>query len=155
MHRELGKPLPVAGVGIARRGKLGLSRRDPGAQRGNRRDLAGERLRLGLQRGKRRREQDAAAHLVDRGSGESLRWLGWMPRQLLQSTEQLRLLDLALVEPALARGSVMAEQGEFTVQGGNFRLALLHFTGDRNAILTRGVKVGDELLRRRIGRPCP
>src|SRR6202043_1430638 len=97
--------------------QLGLSRPDPGAQRRDCGDLTSERLCLGMQCRQRRREQDTAAHLVDRGSGEGLRLLGWMPRQLLQSTEQLRLLDLALVEAALARGNVMAEQGGFTVQG--------------------------------------
>src|SRR5260370_19475790 len=77
-----------------------------------------------------------------------------MARQPLESAEQLRLLDLALVEAALPGGGVMAEQSELAVERGDPRLALLHVASGRDAVLTRRVKLGGEFLGRRIGRPC-
>ena len=58
-----------------------------------------------------------------------------MQSQSLQRAEELRLLGLALVETAAARGEIAIEQIELAIEGGCGRLMLLGFTGGLDAVL--------------------
>jgi len=76
-----------------------------------------------------------------------------MPRQPFERPEQLRLLDLALVETAAARGEITVQHLDVARERADRRLALLRFTSRGDALLPHLLKLGDELLRR-IRCPC-
>ena len=154
LRDQLRQVRAVLGQHGPRERKVALLRVDLAAQRRDPLDFSRQCVRLGAQCRHDGLQQQLAADAIDRCLGNGSEPLRRMARETLDLTEQLRLLDAALVEAALPPGGVAAEQLDVVFQRSDRSLELLRGACRGDAFAAQGVEIARGVWRRAGGRVC-